>query len=128
MIICVLLPGLYTRSAGQKCGWSVGGPANRYCPEYGTQTWNCLEKLKGCKDGNYHCAKDPSGYWKEVCDEQKDCHIGTVALKLRCGGGGGMGECNSEPPPFSWADFLAHLRGMLRVSYCDHPLSGLWKF
>lgn len=69
----------YPRKIG--CDNRVGGPENIPCPFAGSTHWNCLDCGKG--DKVYHCAKNTTGVWTEVCAVVQICGKGQEPLVTR---------------------------------------------
>lgn len=57
-----------------ECDWSV---ERDQCPMYGTFDWHCLQVKKKCGDGKvYHCVRNETERWFEVCDKGEICRKG----------------------------------------------------
>ena len=70
-----------TRASAVDCGYSVGGPSNNDCPRMveDDRFFMCLSQNMNCQDRDvYHCAKNESGIWTEVCAPQTMCEKGGV--------------------------------------------------
>lgn len=69
----------FTSASSVDCGHSVGGPSNNDCPRMVEDDWLylCLSKNMDCQRPNiYHCAKNETGVWTEVCAPQRMCEEG----------------------------------------------------
>ena len=70
--IIIAVRGQYPHKIG--CDHRVGGPENNHCPFVDSDAWDCLDCGKGQKV--YHCAKNTTGGWTEVCAVVQICKKG----------------------------------------------------
>ena len=71
----------FSSASSVDCGYKVGGPSNEDCPRMVEDDWLylCLSKNMNCQSPYvYHCAKNDSGIWTEVCAPQQMCEKGRI--------------------------------------------------